>query len=129
MALAGDLVQVIRSGADPSWNCAFTYNDDEGSPGDIPYIHAYATRNGDDRGLVLINLHRTDSLPVRIDLPNPASGARAVKYELSGATINANNEREHDPEVFATESVLNDFYDNYTFDMKPHSMVVLTWSE
>jgi alpha-L-arabinofuranosidase len=128
-ALAGDLVQVTKSGADPSWDCAFTYDDEGGSPGDIPYIHAYATQNGDDRGLILINLHRTDSLPVEIDLPAPASGSRAVKYELSGATINANNEREHDPEVFATEQVLTDFYDNYTFDMKPHSMVVLTWSE
>lgn len=101
-ALAGDLVAVAKSGADPSWSCAFTYDDDGGSPGDIPYIRAFATQNGDDRGLILINLHRTDNLPVIIDLPAPTSGSQAAKYKLSGATINANNEREHDPEVFAT---------------------------
>ena len=128
-ALAGDLVEVTTSGANPKWHCEFTYGDDNGSPGDIPYIHAYATQNGNDRGLILINLHRTDSLPVSIALPRPASGAQAVKYELSGASINANNEVEHDPEVFATASVLTDFHDNYTFNMQPHSMVVLTWSE
>jgi len=95
----------------------------------MPFIHAYATHSGSHRGLILINLHRTDSLPVQIDLPHPAIGSQATKHELTGATINANNEREHDPEVFATQSTLTDFEDNYILSMQPHSMVVLTWDE
>jgi alpha-L-arabinofuranosidase len=127
-ALIGDLVQVTKSGTDPVWNCPFTYDSDD-IAGDIPYLHAYATRSGRHRGLILINLHRTDSLPVEIDLPHPAVGSQAVKYELTGVTINANNEPEHDPQVFDTRSVLTDFNDNYSLSMQPHSMVVLIWNE
>jgi alpha-L-arabinofuranosidase len=128
-AMFGDLVQVSKSGADPVWNCTFSYDDSNESPGDIPYINAYATRSGSQRGLIIINLHRTDSLPVTIDLPNPPLASQAQKYELTSATINGNNEPEHEPEVLASQSTLTDFDTNYTLSMQPHSMVVLTWNE
>ncbi len=127
--LSGDLTEVTRSGDDPDWTCTHRYDDDQDQDQQIPYLHAYATRDGTRRGLILINLHRTDSLPVRLELPQAPTGSQATRYDLVGDTINANNELEHAAEVEVIEEVLSNFGQQVQLSMRPFSMTVLSWQD
>ena len=95
---------------------------------DVPYIHAYATRDSAERGLILLNLHRTDSLPVQITLPAEVAG-ETTRWQMTADSIAADNELEHDAEVEMTETTLSDFSDGELMSLPPHSMTVLRWSE
>ncbi len=123
----GDLVETTRSGVDGTFPSTVTY-DDETVTMDVPYLHAYATRDGADRGIILLNLHRTDVLPVQLDLPAEPAGS-ATLWELTADSITANNELEHAPEVDVHRRALDDFAGGYQHNLPPHSMTVIRWSE
>jgi len=126
--LAGDLVAVTRGGADPGWTSSFDY---DGAPVSlqVPFLHAYATRDGDQRGLILLNLHRTDALPVQIGLPAPAQGDSATRWQLVGDSIAADNELAHPAQVQILEDTLAGFGDGTTLQLPAHSMTVLRWQQ
>ena len=126
--LFGDMVEVSKSGLDSAWTTSFEY-DGETVTADMPYIHAYATRDSGDRGLILLNLHRTDYLPVQVDLPADPTDSAATLWEMTGNTITANNELDHDAEVAIHERTLDDFTDGYQRNLPPHSLTVIRWSE
>jgi alpha-L-arabinofuranosidase len=125
--LNGDMVAVNLSGVNPSWQTEFEYNDDTIQT-DVPYIHAYATRNGSERGLILLNLHRTDPLPVQINLPAAAADS-ATMWTLTADSITANNELEHDPQVQIDAGLLPGFASGFQRNLPAHSMTVIKWTE
>lgn len=125
--LEGNLVEVDKSGEDPTWQTSFDY-DGESVTVDVPYLHAYATANGATRGLILLNLHRTEVRPVRIELPAPPSSA-ATRWTLSGPSIAANNELEHAAEVTVTTGTEAGFSGGWVTELPPHSMTVLRWEQ
>jgi alpha-L-arabinofuranosidase len=125
--LGGDLVEVDRSGEDPSWQTSFDYEDTSVTV-DVPYLHAYATASGDTRGLILLNLHRTDALPVRLELSAEPTSA-ATRWTLSGPSIAANNELDHEPEVAVATDTVDDFADGWVAELPAHSMTVLRWEQ
>ncbi len=125
--LDGSLVAVGKSGADPSWQETINYEDSDVTV-DVPYLHAYSTSNGSTRGLVLLNLHRTDALPVQLNLPAaPTSGA--TRWTLSGPSSSSNNELDHAQEVTVSSESAADFDDGAVMDLPPHSLTVLRWEQ
>ena len=128
-ALRGDLVEVIKSGSDPTWTNTYRYSDQQTDDLEIPYLHVYATRDGRQRGLILINLHRTSDIVVRLELPAEPVVDTIMRYDLTGPTIDANNEPEHDPEVTLNEHALATLGADDRIVIAAHSMTVLTWQE
>jgi alpha-L-arabinofuranosidase len=126
--LSGDLVEVKASGDNPSWTCTARYEKSQKTDMEIPYLHAYATRDGAQRGLVLLNLHRTDPLPVRLRLPGAIQAASAVMWRLEADRIDANNESEHGVQVDVQESHPKDLA-GATLEVAPFSMTVLRWKQ
>ncbi len=128
--LFGDLVRVRKSGADPTWLCAHTYvKKQQQKQFRVPYIHAYATREGARRGLILLNLHPSAALPAAVSLPAPPKPGTARCWTLSGPSIAANNEPEHEPQVRVLEQPLPGFSASSKLTLKPHSMTVIRWEE
>jgi len=125
--LAGDLVAVTKSGPDPTWTCKAVY--EKNKPFDVPYLQAYATRDGPVRGLIVFNLHRASALSVRLALPGPVQAGSATEWTLSAKDIGANNEPEHAPQVAVTERRPRDFAPGAVLTLKPFSMTVLRWEQ
>ncbi len=127
--LFGDLVEAGTSGADPNWTCTARYDGNQKDDIQVPYVHAYATRDGRNRGLILINLHRTDALPVKVELPGPVTPGSAVQWVLAADRIDANNEPEHEPEVEVLQRALPDFAGGAVLQLRPFSMTVIRWQQ
>jgi alpha-L-arabinofuranosidase len=125
--LNGDMTETIHGGVNSSWTASFNYDGDDVTT-DVPYIQTYATRNGAERGLILLNLHRTDALPVQLNIP-AASASPATMWEMSADSITANNELDHDEEVTIQETSINNFQSGRQLNLPPHSMTVIKWSE
>ena len=125
--LSGDLVAVAKSGADPKWTCTAVY--DKNKPFDVPYIQAYATRDGRTRGLIVFNLHRASELPARVALPGPVKAGSGVRWSLTADRIDASNEPEHEPQVGIAEDRPADFVSGAVLKLRPFSMSVLRWEE
>ena len=123
--LRGDLVEVTKSGRDPKWTCMGVY--DKNKPFEVPYVHAYATRDGPTRGLIVFNLHRTRELPVRLALPSKVRRGSATRWTLAADSIGADNEPEHEPQVKVVEQRLADLAPEAALKLRPFSMTVLRW--
>jgi len=124
-AIFGDMVATVHGGEDPTW----IQNPINGisSQIEIPFIHSFAFRDGDESSMILYNLHRTDELDIRLDLQeNP--GASAKRYLLASSDIYDDNEGRNE-NVTIVESDLNDFTFNYSLVLPPHSITVLTWKD
>ncbi|MBW2704061.1 MAG: hypothetical protein JRF33_24845 [Deltaproteobacteria bacterium] len=126
--LAGDLLAVQRGGEDPGWTSSFDY-DGEAVSLQVPYLHAYATRDGGGRGLILLNLHRSSALPVQLNLPAAVQGNTAERWQLLGDSIAADNELSHQAQVHIQSDELSDFADGVVLQLPAHSMTVLSWQD
>ena len=126
--LSGDLVNVTKSGADPTWTCRAEYDKDQ-QPFDVPYLQAYATRDGKTRGVIVFNLHRTESLPVVLRFPGKVKPGTAIIRRMEADKIDANNEPGHDPQVRETSVQPANFASESALTLKPFSMVVVRWEE
>lgn len=122
--LFGDMMVVRRSGADPGWTCDEV---ERAEPFRVPYLHVYATRDGERRGLILFNLHRTATLPARVDFAGEPAGGEAEMWRLEADDIEANNEPGHPPQVRVVEERLSEFGPGTVLNLKPFSMRVLRW--
>ena len=127
--LHGDLVDVTLSGDHPTWTCEANYERKGNESFDVPYLYAYATKDGKHRGLILFNLHRTEDLPVQVNLSNQVKPETLTKWVLSAETIDANNEPEHDAEVFITEEKAPQVTQEISENLKPFSLTVFAWED
>jgi len=122
-ALAGDLVQTTHSGDDPTW--------DQPAINSLPapfagahYLQSFAFVNGNDKALILFNLHRTDPLTVRFSGVNAPSGAVTLD-QLTAAAITDNNENA--ALVAPTMQALSGFDPAQPLLLPAYSMSVLRW--
>lgn len=124
--LRGDLVTATKSGADPKWLCTKEFDKGQ-KPFEVPYLHAYSTRDGRVRGLALLNLHRSAALPVVLNFPGKAKPGSVVISRMEADKIDANNEPEHEPQVFVKEEKPVSFVSGSSLTLKPYSMTVIKW--
>jgi len=123
--IASDLLETTHSGADPKFT-AMTIRG--GNQVTFPVLHSYAFRGGKQRGVVLVNLDLDCSHKVVLQfVGKPAGPAR--KYQLAAADYTANNEPEHEAQVWIEESQLKDFHSGQAIELPPCALVALRWEQ
>lgn len=119
-AIGGDMLQTIYDS--PTWHQSPING--VAAEMDVPYLHVFAFRNGDDYAAMLFNLHLTATHTVTLNLPT-AVQITATLQTLATPDLYANNE---ESEMVAIQSVqLGDFAQNYSLPLAPHSATVLLW--
>jgi alpha-L-arabinofuranosidase len=127
--IGGDLIATHHAGAQPTFSSEGVFS----SQGvetieDIPTIWSYAFRDGDRRGLILINLDTSQHRPVSIEFNDQVQGSRAQGWLLAAETMTDNNEFEETlPQVAVREAARNRFQSGHTLSLPPHSMTALSW--
>ena len=124
-AILPDLLTTTLSGADPIWNQPLSTNDNIQLSG-AHELQTFAFSDGrSERGLILINLSRANTLPVTTFGADGPSGTLAVGV-LAAANITDTNEAASNVEI-VTGSVEN-FTPGKVISLPPHSMTVIKWS-
>ena len=87
---------------------------------EVPFVQAYAFRDGDQIGLILFNVDIENARQAVVNLPlsGPASG-----WVLASAEINADNEDEL--QVERQPLLFDEFGNGSRIALPPHSMIVL----
>jgi len=130
--IGGDLVETVHTGADTKitargfWEMRATGVSDY----TYPAIFSYAFRDGERRGIVLINLHTSESQPVDVKFPGAARGGVALSYLLTSDKLTDNNEFETPvPKVKIREEKIESFRSGSRVMLPPFSMRGLVWEE
>ncbi|HWE53386.1 MAG TPA: hypothetical protein VG273_26570 [Bryobacteraceae bacterium] len=116
------LLQTIQSGADPTWNQPLV---NTVRLAGAHYLQSYAFSSGTAYSLIVLNLHRTDSLPVTFSGPNAPSGTVQAEMLTSASPSDTNEEADvvhingETLEPGSTQPLL----------LPPNSMTLLTWGE
>ncbi|MBC8414208.1 thrombospondin type 3 repeat-containing protein, partial [bacterium] len=118
----GNMTEVLYGGDDPTWVQPAMNSIAQATQ--VPYIHAFSFNSGSSNSVILYNLHRTDTLNVKLDLPRDPSSSAAI-YKITNTDIEANNESAVN--VVIDEQILTGFADNYPISLTPHSMTVITY--
>lgn len=91
---------------------------------ELPLLHAFAYREGDEYAVMLFNLDLTTSHTVELRLPSLPQ-ASATLHTLTGDSIHDDNEESEQVQIATTQ--IHDFVQNYQLTLAPHSAYVLQW--
>jgi hypothetical protein len=122
-AIGPTLLSTSATGANPAWNQPKSANDKIELRG-AHLIQSFAFADKDRRSVILLNLCRTDALPVTFTGSNAPSGS-VQQSRLTAARITDNNETA--AKVKIERSALTQFNPSNTYLLPPFSMTVLTW--
>lgn len=122
-AIRGDMIETVHSGIKSSWtqsaiNAIY-------SPVTVDHIQSFAFREGRAYGVVLFNLHLTESKRVRIAAPSKP-GSSAKEYILAANSPHADNEDANN--VAITSRTVSNFRQYHYTTLPPCSVYVLTWN-
>lgn len=118
--IGGDLVETTQSGDNPLWSQPLT---NRIQLDNVPYVQSFAFVNGNARGVVIFNLHRTSTLDVTVGGPNAPAGTVTMR-RLAAANITDTNESADT--VTVTTQTLTGFDGSQTLSLPPFSMTVLS---
>jgi hypothetical protein len=111
------------SGANPTWSQPASRNDE--IPASQPHLlQVFAFGDGAKRSLILLNLSRTESLPVNFVGKDAPTGTVA-ESRLTSANITDSNEREAKVAIAARQ--MAGFNPNQAYALPPFSLTVLAW--
>ncbi len=111
------------SGANPTWSQPASRNDE--IPASQPHLlQVFAFGDGAKRSLILLNLSRTESLPVDFVGKDAPTGTVA-ESRLTSANITDSNEREAKVAIAARQ--IAGFNPNQAYALPPFSLTVLAW--
>ncbi len=111
------------TGANPTWDQSESANDKIALKG-ARQLQSFAFADGARRSLILINLSRTESLPVVLDGPNGPSGSVEQKRVTSARITDSN---ENTAAVVPSRQALPHFNPTETYWLPPFSITTLTW--
>ena len=120
-AILPTLLSTSQSGSNPTWNQAYTTNDDFSLSG-AHYIQSVAYTDGTTLNVVLFNLSRTSALPVNFAGLNTPMGTATVST-LTASSIEANNESASNVAITTTSQSL---VGGSTMTLPPYSMTVVS---
>jgi hypothetical protein len=120
--LSGNMVSTVHGDGEPTFT----------SPIDPdqtwPVLHSYATADGQDRGLVLVNLDLEGNHSVRLRFGGGVAGGTARRWMLTDADFLANNEPEKGtPRLQIRADAVADFSDGREISLPACSIVSLRW--
>jgi hypothetical protein len=123
-AIAGNLLTTVQTGANPTWNQVKSANDDI-TLAKAHYLQSFAFRQGNSNGLIVFNLHRTQSLPVTFSGANAPVG-KVLMSRLTSAHLTDGNELKNT--VATTHVPIADLKPSVATYLPPFSMTVFTWT-
>lgn len=113
-------LRTLHSAPDPTWNQPKSANDNIEMPA-AKLIESFAFTDGHRHSLILLNLSRTDALPVTFSGAGKPTGA-ITEQRLSASMLTSSNE--HSEQVRITRRTITPA-ERYL--LPAHSMTVLTW--
>ncbi|MGI8773066.1 MAG: carbohydrate binding domain-containing protein [Acidobacteriaceae bacterium] len=123
-AITGNLLATVQTGANPTWNQPHSTNDDI-TLAKAHYLQSFAFRQGSSNGLIVFNLHRTQSLPVTFSGANAPRG-KVQMGRLTSAHLTDGNEVKNT--VAITNTAIANLNPNVATSLPPFSMTVFTWT-
>jgi alpha-L-arabinofuranosidase len=118
--IGGNMVETTQTGDNPKWNQPLT---NRIALDNVPYVQSFAFADGARRGVVIFNLHRSNTLDVTIGGSNAPSGTVTMK-RLSAVNITDTNESGEN--VTITTQTLTNFDGSQVLSLPPYSMTVLS---
>ncbi len=124
-AILPEMLGITVTGDNPTWNQPLSSND-QVQLNNAHKIQSFAfTDGGANRTVVLINLGRTETLPVTFSGANAPSGTVQVS-QLTSANITDSNEA--GAKVQTTVTTLSNFQPASPYSLPPFSVTVLKWA-
>ena len=120
-AILPTLLSTSQTGANPTWNQAYTTNDNFSLTG-AHYIQSFAFTDGNKLNIILFNLSRTTALPVNFAGLNTPLGTAAISTLVS-PSIDATNEASQKVTIKNTTQTLTA---SSTLTLAPYSMTVVS---
>ncbi|MCC6155277.1 MAG: hypothetical protein IT367_16030, partial [Candidatus Hydrogenedentes bacterium] len=120
--MQGDMVAVDIEGERTSWTQK-PINSVENKIS-VPYVHAFAYKAGDNRSLILFNLHLGNAMPVNIDL-HGFKGQIAVD-QVAPKTLHDDNEDADTVSILENSLLAGQ---NLAIELPAHSLTALEWPQ
>ena len=123
-AILSTMLKAKVTGANPTWRQPKSRNDDI----EIESAHAiqaFAFSEGSHRSAIVLNLSRSETLPVTFSGSNAPTGSVELS-QLTSKNITDTNETK--ATVAITETSMNNFAPGSPFQLPPFSMTVFTWT-
>ena len=128
--MGGRLVETVHSHGEPMFTGRgkFRYRGEMEDYGPLPVLWSYAFRDGDRRGLVVLNIDVAEAHPVAVAFDGKVNGGTAKRWRLVSDSVTANNEFEQpEPQVRLVEDAVEDFAPSHRFTLPTHSAMALEW--
>lgn len=129
--IGGRLVETVHSDDEPTFTGRgkFRSRDKVEDYGPLPVLWSYAFRDGDRRGLVVLNIDVTEAHSVAVEFDAKVKGGTAKRWRLVGDSITANNEFEQPAaEVRLVEDTIKTFASGHRITLPAHSATALEWT-
>jgi len=129
--MRGDLVETVHGGADPTFSATGVFSRRQGveTIEDLPVLWSYAFVNGDERGLIVVNLDTGKPQTVAAKFDGRVAGQAARTWLLTADRISDSNEFEEPvPQVTVRASQLTGFQSGKQITIPPFSMLAMKWT-
>ncbi|NUM55984.1 MAG: hypothetical protein HUU46_20275 [Candidatus Hydrogenedentes bacterium] len=90
---------------------------------DVPFVHAFAYKNGNTRSLIVFNLNLTDATSVNVAIEGAASGP-ITRHQIAPKSLHDDNE---DAETVSIVTDLLEATNPTTLELPAHSLTALEW--
>ncbi len=128
--MGGQLVETVHSHDEPTFTGRgkFRYRGEVEDYGPLPVLWSYAFRDGDRRGLVLLNIDVAEAHPVAVAFDGKVNGGTTKRWRLVSEAVTANNEFEQpNQQVRLVEDAVENFASGHRFTLPAHSAMALEW--
>ena len=128
--MGGRLVGTVHSAGEPTFTGrgTFRHRGKVEEYGPLPVLASYAFREGDRRGLILLNIDVAETHPVAVTFEGKVKGGTATRWRLAADSITASNEFEQpEPQVNLVEDAVDGFAPGHRFTLPAHSAMALEW--
>jgi hypothetical protein len=123
-AILSTMLSTHVAGPSHSWNQPLSSNDKIELEG-VHELQTFAFAAGNRRSLILLNLSRTETIPVQFARAQSPAGA-VQESRLNSANLTDSNEIRETVKV--TKSRISAFDPATPYSLPPHSMTTLSWS-
>lgn len=123
-AILPTMLMTRVTGANPTWDQKLSANDDIHLDG-AHYLQTFAFADGPRRSLIVLNLSRTESIPLKFSGEGAPSGSVQVSRLTSEKITDNNEEGSH---VAITNEAIHNFHPRSSTMLPPFSMTVYRWS-
>ena len=123
-AMLSTMLRTTLTGPDPTWNQPLSTNDKIELTG-AHALQTFAFADGPHRSLILLNLSRSEAIPVQFAGPESPHGT-VDESRLSSANLTDSNETH--ATIVPTHRRLPTFRPDTPYTLPPHSMTALRWT-